>query len=88
MRRDVSNAAAAGFDWKAVGYLVSIASVFFLGAVAWPTPTDPVWHMPALIAGMATSVVGMGFRYKAHRDQKRELHRTEAEARRAKGRKR
>lgn len=86
MRRDVTIPATAGFDWKAVGYLVSIASVFFLGLIAWPKPDDPAWHVPALIAGMATSVIGMGFRYKAHRDQQRELRRTEAEARRAKGR--
>jgi hypothetical protein len=34
-----------------------------------------------LIAGMATSIVGMGFRYKAHLDQQRELRKAEAEAR-------
>jgi len=38
--------------------------------------------MPALIIGMASSIVGMGCRYKAHLDQQRELKRTEAEARR------
>ena len=75
-------------DWKALGYLVSIASVFFLGAVAWPKPGDPVWHLPGLILGMAASVIGMGFRYKAHLDQKREIHRTRDEAERANGRKR
>jgi hypothetical protein len=88
IRRNVTIPATAGFDWKAVGYLVSIASVFFLGSIAWPKPDDPAWHMPVLIAGMAMSVVGMGFRYKAHRDQKRELRRAEAEARHANGRKR
>ena len=89
MRRNRETApATAGFDWKAVGYLVSIASVFFLGSIAWPKPGDPAWHLPALIAGMATSVIGMGFRYKAHLDQKRELRRTRAEARHVNGRKR
>ena len=29
-----------GLDWKALGYLVSIVSVFFLGAIAWPKPDD------------------------------------------------
>ncbi len=67
-------------DWKAVGYLTSIVSVFFLGAIAWPKPDDPAWHLPALIVGMATSVIGMGFRYKAHRDEKREIRRAEAKA--------
>jgi hypothetical protein len=72
--------ARPGADWKAVGYLVSIVSVFFLGAIAWPKPGDPVWHLPVLIIGMATSVLGMGFRYKAHLDQQRELRKTEAKA--------
>jgi hypothetical protein len=33
-----------------------------------------------LVAGMATSILGMGFRYKAHLDQLRELKKTEAKA--------
>jgi len=69
-------------DWKGLGYLVSIVSVFFLGVVAWPKPDEPRWHLIALAAGMVTSIIGMGCRYKAHLDQKRELRRTEAEARR------
>ncbi len=69
-------------DWKGLGYLVSILSVFFLGAIAWPDAGDPSWQLPALIVGMATSIVGMGFRYKAHLDQLKELRRTEEEARR------
>ena len=84
----LTGVAKSGVDWKAVGYLVSIVSVFFLGAIAWPKPGDPVWHLPALIIGMATSVIGMGFRYKAHLDQKREIRRTENEAERANGHKR
>ena len=51
--------------------------------MAWPKPADPAWHGPALLAGMATSIAGMGFRYKAHLDQKRELRGAKAEARRA-----
>lgn len=71
---------ARGIDWKALGYLISIASVFFLGAIAWPKPDDPRWHVAVLVAGMATSILGMGFRYKAHLDQLRELKKTEAKA--------
>ena len=71
-----------GIDWKGLGYLTSILSVFFLGAVAWPKPGDPAWHAVALIIGMATSIIGMGFRYKAHLDQQREIRKAEAEARR------
>jgi len=69
-----------GIDWKGLGYLTSIASVFFLGAIAWPKPEDPRWHLPALIIGMVTSVIGMAFRYKSHLDQQREIKRTEAKA--------
>ena len=70
-----------GPDWKGIGYLVSIVSVFFLGAIAWPKPEDPKWHLPVLIAGMATSILGMGFRYLAHRKQQAEIKKAEAEAR-------
>lgn len=73
----------AVIDWKGIGYLVSIASVFFLGAIAWPKPEDPWWHEAALIVGMATSIIGMGCRYKAHLDQQREIKKAEAEARRS-----
>jgi hypothetical protein len=69
-------------DFKATGYLVSIASVFFLGAIAWPKSDDPWWHLPALIIGMATSIIGMGFRYLAHLREKHEIKKAEAEAQR------
>ena len=68
-------------DWKALGYLVSILSVFLLGAISWPESTEPRWHMAALVAGMATSICGMGFRYLAHLQQQKELNKTKAEAR-------
>jgi hypothetical protein len=68
-------------DWKALGYLISITSVFFLGAIAWPKSADPWWHLPALILGMATSILGMACRYKAHLDQQREIKKAETEAR-------
>ena len=73
--------AYSSLDWKALGYLTSIASVFFLGAVAWPKPEEPSWVLPALIAGMATSVLGMGFRYLAHIRQKKEIAKTKARQR-------
>jgi len=69
-----------GVDWKGLGYLVSILSVFLLGAIAWPKAQDPKWHVVILIAGMATSILGMAFRYKAHLDQQRELKKAEAKA--------
>jgi hypothetical protein len=70
-----------GIDWKALGYLISIVSVFFLGAIAWPRPDAPWWHLPALIVGMATSILGMACRYVAHLHQKREIGIAQAEAR-------
>jgi hypothetical protein len=77
---NVSVPAGSGIDWKGLGYLVSIVSVFLLGAIAWPTSSEPRWHLAVLIAGMATSICGMGFRYLAHRQQQKELKRTKAEA--------
>jgi hypothetical protein len=71
-------------DWKGIGYLTSILSVFLLGAIAWPKPNAPAWHLPVLLVGMATSILGMGFRYKVHLDQQRELKKAEAEAEQAK----
>ena len=79
--QSVSVGTGAGPDWKGLGYLVSIVSVFFLGAVAWPGPEEPRWHGVALILGVATSILGMGFRYLAHLHQQREMQRTKAEAR-------
>lgn len=63
----------SGLDWKALGYITSIVSVFFLGAISWPKTGDPVWYLPVLIIGMATSVLGMGFRYLAHIRQKKKM---------------
>lgn len=81
-REGVTIPARQGVDWKGLGYLVSIASVFFLGAIAWPKSNDPWWHLPALILGMATSILGMACRYKAHLYQQREIRKAEAEAER------
>ena len=83
---NVTVPAASGVDWKGLGYLVSIVSVFLLGAVAWPSSGEPRWHMPVLIAGMATSILGMGFRYLAHLQQQKELNKAKAEARQGKKR--
>ena len=78
----VTIAAGDGVDWKGLGYLVSIASVMFLGAIAWPKPGSPWWHLPALIVGMATSIIGMACRYKAHLDELREIKKAKADAKR------
>lgn len=68
-------------DWKAIGYITSIFSVLFLGAIAWPKSGDPAWSLPVLIVGMALSILGMGFRYLAHIRQKKEMSKTKARRR-------
>ncbi len=81
MRREtVTIPAPTGLDWKAIGYLISIVSVFFLGAVAWAKENPPGWYYPVLIIGMATSIVGMDCRYMAHLHQKAEIRKAKAEA--------
>ena len=72
--------AATGLDWKAIGYLISIVSVLFLGAVAWTKENPPGWYYPVLVIGMATSIMGMGCRYLAHLHQKREISEAKSEA--------
>jgi hypothetical protein len=74
--------AASGLDFKAIGYLTSIVSVLFLGAVAWTKENPPGWYHPVLVIGMATSIIGMGFRYLAHLRQKHEIRKAKAEAKR------
>ena len=69
-----------GLDWKALGYIISIVSVLFLGAVAWTKENPPSWYYPVLVIGMATSIAGMGCRYLAHLHQKREIRKAMAEA--------
>lgn len=59
---------------RGLGYLISIVSVVLLGVVAWPTPAEPRWHIPAILAGMALSILGMSLRWTASRQQKAELH--------------
>ena len=81
MRHDkVTIPAPTGIDIKAIGYLTSIVSVLFLGAVAWAKENPPGWYYPVLVIGMATSIAGMGCRYLAHLHQKREIREAKSEA--------
>jgi hypothetical protein len=73
-------ASPKGIDWKAVGYLTSIVSVLFLGCAAWSKENAPWWYHPVLVIGMATSILGMAFRYKSHLDEQREIRKAENEA--------
>lgn len=76
----VTVAAPSGLDWKALGYLISIVSVLFLGGVAAAKENPPGWYYPVLIAGMASSILGMACRYMAHLHQKREIKEAKAKA--------
>jgi len=69
-----------GIDWKGIGYLSSIVGALLLGAQAWPKPTDPWWHLPALVAGVATTIVGFIVRYMAHLQQRKEIEQAKREA--------
>ena len=71
-----------GIDWKGIGYLFSIAGTLLLGAIAWPKPGAPSWHLPALIAGIVASIIGFGVRYMAHLSQRREIESAKREAER------
>jgi hypothetical protein len=71
---------AQGLDWKAIGYLLSMVGALLLGAIAWPKPGDPAWYLPALIAGVATTIAGFGVRYMAHLKQRKEIEQAKREA--------
>ncbi|WP_308517767.1 hypothetical protein [Sphingomonas flavescens] len=57
-------------DWKLTGYLISSISVLLLGASGWPGAEQAAWKLPALLGGMATSIVGMACREYSHRQEK------------------
>ena len=71
---------AKAIDWKGVGYLFSIAGALLLGAIAWPKPDDPSWHLPALITGVGATIVGFVVRYLAHLKERRDIAQAKREA--------
>ncbi len=52
---------------KGLGYLVSILSVLLLGTAAWKTASKEPILLLCLLAGMATSILGMALRYWSYR---------------------
>jgi hypothetical protein len=56
---------------KLVGYLVSCVSVMCLGAVAWQSAEEHPPMLVVLVAGMATSILGMLIRFLSHLRDKR-----------------
>jgi hypothetical protein len=58
---------------KLVGYLVSCVSVICLGIVSWSGAAEKPLMLALLIAGMATSIIGMLVRFWSYvRDKQRE----------------
>jgi uncharacterized membrane protein YccC len=62
----------SGQSVKGVGYLISILSVFLLAAGSFKNAAQEPLLLLCLIAGMATSIAGMGLRYLAYRRELRE----------------
>jgi hypothetical protein len=57
---------------KGLGYLVSIVSVFLLAAGSLKTASQEPLLLFCLIAGMSTSIAGMGLRYLSYRREQAE----------------
>ena len=72
-------------DLKALGYLVSTASVILLGIVAWPGPDEPKWKAIVTVLGMVASIGGMGLRFLSHRKDRKDIEHAKQEARSSKG---
>jgi hypothetical protein len=57
---------------KSLGYLISIVSVFLLAAASFKTASQDRLLLICLVAGIATSVVGMGLRWISYLREQRE----------------
>jgi len=67
--------------FKGLGYLVSTISVLLLGIVAWKSASQHPFLFACLIAGMVSSIIGMGLRWISHRLSEKEKEAIEREAR-------
>jgi hypothetical protein len=63
---------------KPLGYAISSLSVVLLGIVAWDGASQKPLLVACLAAGMATSIVGMGFRLASFLRQQAEKRRERA----------
>jgi len=59
---------------KTFGYAISTLSVLLLGAASWENAAKQPLLLFALIAGMATSVLGMLLRWVSFLREQRERH--------------
>jgi len=57
---------------KGVGYAVSTLSVILLGIVSWKNASEQPLLFACLLAGMASSMVGMLLRWISHRIEQKE----------------
>lgn len=57
---------------KLVGYLISCVSVICLGIVSWSGAAEKPLMLALLIAGMATSIIGMLVRFWSYLRDKRQ----------------
>ena len=64
-------AAARLLAIKSAGYLISMLSVVLLGVVSWKSASKEPLLAAGLIAGMATSVVGMWLRWLSYEIEER-----------------
>jgi len=55
---------------KTAGYLISCASVALLGVSAWPG-AEKAGLLPALLMGMAASILGMACRWYSYEIERR-----------------
>jgi hypothetical protein len=58
--------------FKGLGYLVSIVSVILLGITSWKAASENPLLLACLLAGMASSVLGMTLRWHSHRLEQKE----------------
>ena len=65
--------------YKGLGYLTSAVSVLLLGVVSWKSASEQPLLFACLLAGMATSVVGMALRWTSHRIEQHDKKKLEAE---------
>ena len=65
-------ATTQGDPVKGLGYLVSTLSVFLLAAGSFKTASQEPLLLTCLIAGMATSICGLGLRYLSYRREPQE----------------
>lgn len=64
---------------KLTGYLVSSVSVILLGIVSWKGASEQPVLMLCLILGMATSILGMVFRWLSYQREHKPLKRAAEE---------